>query len=128
MFQTLRQRGLVVGSHQGAELLSDDGPHLFHTRQSRHLAVLVLLVIDLIPVHVDLQNAGHAWGDLYSDILAALGKKLVGLPGRSAEILSRHAVDDLYVELSFTSHVYLLARLSSGPSVALMYSDFPAHT
>ena len=82
------------------------------------VAVFFLLVKNLVPVHINLHNAGYAWGDFNRDILAAFSKKLGGHPDRRTVILSRHAVDDLNLKLSFTSHIYLLALLASDSSVA----------
>ena len=95
---------VVGGDGERVEPVSHDCPQFLDAVEVRRLAVLFLLVIDLVAVNKHLEDSTHAGLHLDRYCASAFSYELVDHPGRNTVILSRYAVDDLDVHLSFASH------------------------
>ncbi len=100
---------VVSGSGERVEPVSYNRPQFLDTVEVRSLSVLFLLVIYLVAVNKHLEDSTHTGLHLNRYCTSAFSYELVDHPGRNTMILSRYAVDDLNVHLSFASHsTYLL--------------------
>ena len=100
---------VVSGGGERVEPVSHNRPKFLDAVEVRSLSVLFLLVIDLVAVNKHLEDSTHTGLHLDGYCTSAFSYELVDHPGRNTVILSRYAVDDLNVHLSFASHsTYLL--------------------
>ena len=95
---------VVSGGGERVEPVSYNRPQFLDTVEVRRLTVLFLLVIYLVAVNKHLEDSTHTGLHLDRYCTSTFSYKLVDHPGRNTVILSRYAVDDLNVHLSFASH------------------------
>ncbi len=94
---------LVVGRDRNRvrDSLGDDFAHLPNTSQVRVDVAFALLVKDPLAVYEDFHDSLPSRGDGYGNIGAEVTEKLIRHPRGGAEVLSRYAVGDLYLDFSF---------------------------
>lgn len=95
---------VVSGGGERVEPVSYNRPKFLDSVEVRRLAVLFLLVVNLVAVNKHLEDSTHTGLHLYGYCASTFSYELVDHPGRNTVILSRYAVDDLNVHLSFASH------------------------
>ena len=96
---------VVVGrGGERVEPVSHNRAQFLDAVEVRSLTVLFLLVVDLVAVNKHLEDSTHAGLHLDGYLASTFSYELVDHPGRDTVILSRYAVDDLNVHLSFASH------------------------